>query len=100
MGRQGNKPVALFANTCHSADIGGRILSAEAREVFEEGLLQEVVKARGGNESTPTPLNDASTTTTIGASRNTKVAVSTAGRMTLVITPRLSAARRTAPPEA
>ena len=32
------KLVALFANTCHSADIGGRILSAEAREVFEEGL--------------------------------------------------------------
>ena len=26
------KLVALFANTCHSADIGGRILSAEARE--------------------------------------------------------------------
>jgi N-methylhydantoinase B len=30
--------VAYFANTCHMVDIGGRILSAEAREVYEEGL--------------------------------------------------------------
>ena len=36
--------VALFANTCHSADIGGRILSAEAREVFEEGLRLPIMK--------------------------------------------------------
>src|SRR5919199_6578648 len=28
------KPVAYFANTCHMADIGGRVLSAEAREVY------------------------------------------------------------------
>jgi N-methylhydantoinase B len=41
--RQG-KLVALFANTCHSADIGGRILSAEAREVFEEGLRIPIMK--------------------------------------------------------
>jgi N-methylhydantoinase B len=38
------KMVALFANTCHSADIGGRILSAEAREVFEEGLRIPIMK--------------------------------------------------------
>jgi N-methylhydantoinase B len=38
------KIVALFANTCHSADIGGRILSAEAREVFEEGLRIPIMK--------------------------------------------------------
>ncbi|HEU4340602.1 MAG TPA: hydantoinase B/oxoprolinase family protein [Candidatus Binatia bacterium] len=38
------RPVALFANTCHSADIGGRILSAEAREVFEEGLRLPIMK--------------------------------------------------------
>jgi N-methylhydantoinase B len=38
------KLVALFANTCHSADIGGRILSAEAREVFEEGLRLPIMK--------------------------------------------------------
>lgn len=36
--------VALFANTCHAADIGGRILSAEAREVFEEGLRIPIMK--------------------------------------------------------
>ncbi|HEV2663360.1 MAG TPA: hydantoinase B/oxoprolinase family protein, partial [Blastocatellia bacterium] len=38
------KMVALFANTCHSADIGGRILSAEAREVFEEGLRIPIMR--------------------------------------------------------
>jgi N-methylhydantoinase B len=38
------KMVVLFANTCHSADIGGRILSAEAREVFEEGLRIPIMK--------------------------------------------------------
>src|SRR5512135_376679 len=38
------KMVALFANTCHSADIGGRILSAEAREVFEGGVRIPIMK--------------------------------------------------------
>jgi N-methylhydantoinase B len=42
--------VALFANTCHSADIGGRILSAEAREVFEEGLRIPIMKLFDGGE--------------------------------------------------
>src|SRR5438105_14297558 len=36
--------VALFANTCHSSDIGGRILSAEARELLEEGLGVPIMK--------------------------------------------------------
>src|ERR671932_2077128 len=36
--------VALFANTCHSADIGGRLLSAQAREVYEEGLRLPIMK--------------------------------------------------------
>jgi N-methylhydantoinase B len=36
--------IALTANTCHSADIGGRILSAEAREVYEEGLRLPIMK--------------------------------------------------------
>ena len=44
------KMVALFANTCHSADIGGRILSAEAREVFEEGLRIPIMKLFDGGE--------------------------------------------------
>src|SRR5499433_12497 len=41
--------VAYFANTCHMLDIGGRILSAEAREVYEEGFLIPITKlfARG-----------------------------------------------------
>lgn len=47
---KGERVVALFANTCHSADIGGRILSAEAREVYEEGLRIPIMKLfdRGG----------------------------------------------------
>ena len=36
---RGSDCVAFFASTCHSADIGGHVLSAEAREVYEEGLL-------------------------------------------------------------
>jgi N-methylhydantoinase B len=36
--------VAYFANTCHMLDIGGRILSAQAREVYEEGLLIPITK--------------------------------------------------------
>jgi N-methylhydantoinase B len=36
--------VAYFANTCHMVDIGGRILSAEAREVYEEGLYIPITK--------------------------------------------------------
>ncbi|MEM8857284.1 MAG: hydantoinase B/oxoprolinase family protein [Chloroflexota bacterium] len=41
---RGEKIVAYFANCCHSPDIGGRILSAEAREVFEEGLQVPIMK--------------------------------------------------------
>ncbi len=36
--------VAYFANCCHSPDIGGRILSAQAREVFEEGLRVPITR--------------------------------------------------------
>ncbi len=36
--------VAFFANTCHALDIGGRGLSADSREVYEEGLLIPVMK--------------------------------------------------------
>jgi N-methylhydantoinase B len=45
--------VAYFANTCHAADIGGRILSAESREVYEEGLripIMKLFKAGAPNE--------------------------------------------------
>ncbi len=40
----GGRTVAYFANTCHAADIGGRVLSAEAREVYEEGLRVPIMK--------------------------------------------------------
>ncbi len=36
--------VAYFANCCHAADIGGHVLSAEATEVYEEGLRVPVMK--------------------------------------------------------
>ena len=40
----GENIIAYFASTCHAPDIGGRILSAEAREVFEEGLRIPITK--------------------------------------------------------
>lgn len=36
--------VAFFGNTCHAADIGGRGLSADGREIYEEGLYIPIVK--------------------------------------------------------
>jgi len=36
--------VAWFASCCHSPDIGGRILSAAASEVYEEGLRLPILK--------------------------------------------------------
>jgi len=41
---RGPEIVAYFANCCHAPDIGGRILSAEAREVYEEGLRVPITK--------------------------------------------------------
>jgi N-methylhydantoinase B len=41
---RGRRVVAFFGNTCHAADIGGRGLSADAREVYEEGLYLPIVK--------------------------------------------------------
>jgi N-methylhydantoinase B len=41
---QGRRLVAFFGNTCHAADIGGRGLSADAREVYEEGLYLPILK--------------------------------------------------------
>lgn len=45
--------VGYFASTCHSPDIGGRILSAEAREVFEEGLRIPICKLFHAGEPDP-----------------------------------------------
>jgi N-methylhydantoinase B len=36
--------VGYFASTCHAPDFGGRILSAEAHEVYEEGLRVPITK--------------------------------------------------------
>jgi N-methylhydantoinase B len=41
---RGRDCVAFFASTCHAADIGGHVLSAEAREVYEEGLFIPIMK--------------------------------------------------------
>jgi N-methylhydantoinase B len=35
----GGNLVAYFGNICHVADIGGRVFSADARELYEEGLF-------------------------------------------------------------
>jgi N-methylhydantoinase B len=43
-----DRVVGYFANTCHAADVGGRILSAESREVFEEGLRIPIMKLFDG----------------------------------------------------
>ncbi len=40
----GDDLVAFFASTCHAPDIGGHVLSAEAREVYEEGLFIPIMK--------------------------------------------------------
>jgi N-methylhydantoinase B len=51
---RGDDCVAFFASTCHTADIGGHVLSAEAREVYEEGLQIPIMKLYEGgrpNES-------------------------------------------------
>ena len=43
------KVVALFASTCHVVDIGGRGMTADARQVYEEGLYIPLMRfARAG----------------------------------------------------
>jgi N-methylhydantoinase B len=41
---RGERLVGFFGNTCHALDIGGRGLSADASEVFEEGLAIPITK--------------------------------------------------------
>jgi len=41
-----DKPVALFASTCHVIDVGGRGFTAEATSVFEEGVRVPHMKLR------------------------------------------------------
>ncbi len=35
----GDAPVALFVSTCHVVDVGGRGFTAEAKSIYEEGVL-------------------------------------------------------------
>lgn len=47
--RQG-RPIALFASTCHTIDVGGRGFTADAMSVFEEGTCIPHLKlARAGH---------------------------------------------------
>lgn len=49
-----NRLVGFFCSCCHTSDIGGRVLSAEARDVYEEGLFLPIMRfAHGGK---PDPL--------------------------------------------
>ena len=41
---RGERIVGYFGNLCHAADVGGHVLSAEAHEVYEEGLRVPVTK--------------------------------------------------------
>jgi N-methylhydantoinase B len=44
------KLVGFFGNTCHAMDIGGRGLSADAGEIFEEGLYLPITKLYDAGE--------------------------------------------------
>ena len=41
---RGGALAGYLANCCHSPDVGGRVLSGEAREVYEEGLRVPIMK--------------------------------------------------------
>ncbi len=46
----GGNVVAYFGNCCHALDVGGRGLGADARQVYEEGLLVPVTRLFAGGE--------------------------------------------------
>src|SRR6185312_14863160 len=43
---RGERPVGLFASTCHTPDVGGVGFSAEARSVYEEGTCVPHLRLR------------------------------------------------------
>ena len=45
-----DRVIGYFASTCHTPDIGGRIFSAEAREVYEEGVRIPITKLFSSDE--------------------------------------------------
>lgn len=54
---RGEECVAFFASTCHAIDIGGHVLSAEAREVYEEGLFIPIMKLYEAGRPNETLVN-------------------------------------------
>ena len=50
------RPIALFASTCHTVDIGGVGFSAEARSVYEEGVCIPHLRLRAQGELNETLL--------------------------------------------
>ena len=59
------RPVALLASTCHVIDVGGRGFSAEAKSIYEEGVLIPHMKLRDGGA-----LNDDLMTILLANTRN------------------------------
>jgi N-methylhydantoinase B len=47
---KGARVVGYFASTCHAPDIGGRIFSGEARDVYEEGMRIPITRLFDGGE--------------------------------------------------
>jgi N-methylhydantoinase B len=54
---RGERMIGMFASTCHAPDIGGRLLSAEATDVFEEGLRLPIMKLARAGEMDENLLN-------------------------------------------
>jgi N-methylhydantoinase B len=42
--------IGYFGNICHTADIGGRVFSADAQQVYEEGICIPIMKLFDGGE--------------------------------------------------
>ena len=59
------QPVALLASTCHVIDVGGRGFSAEAKSIYEEGVLIPHMKLRNRGS-----LNDDLLTILLANTRN------------------------------
>ncbi|HXM58868.1 MAG TPA: hydantoinase B/oxoprolinase family protein [Candidatus Dormibacteraeota bacterium] len=49
-GSPSSRLIGFFGNTCHAIDIGGRGLSADAGEVYEEGLAIPIMKLEDRGE--------------------------------------------------
>src|SRR2546425_2452546 len=53
---RGDDCVAFFASTCHTADIGGHVLSAEGREGYQEGVFIPIMKLYEARRPDESPL--------------------------------------------